>query len=715
MSRRMYHGLGNRRTTATASSAGQFRRGGRRRRSRARLLVVAATLSLPGFPVSLLAGQVAQASATPVSMSHCPSGMTEVTDGQFRVFACDDGPTAAADEQAALTDLGDLYLPETGLMGSPLPDFQVPHENGRIDVYLVTKGQAVTREGQTIDLAKLKALGAAPWDAISGTVSSGYIVALRPESLVAGQSMNSVLAHEFFHVLQYSHNTTLSCPKFWFLEASALWAEWWFAPATAGTMVYPYVTEFQAKPEVSLTDSANRKPYDDWLWPLFMQQQAGVGSIASAWTAMEDKTGCTALNAAINLQVPFHSSFGDFAVENFDYQLANTYTGVQAWPVNFGADYPDFTTAANPAAPAFPKNIPKHNSVTPGKSSYPLTATVPVNLPPLSAKYTKVSLVSEFPYFDQYLGGGGSVEFDFSGLSPSGNLDVTLLGADEQASGAATHNGVWERVDLTGGNTHAKICLSADGTKQDHPLTGEFYVIVANHSSGPSAAPITGSYTVSQRTACATALSGPLTIRTTTDDGYYHTQQSANITVNMANSPFENGGTGFGPWQVAPGGRWSEQYTRTYPCGDGTNETLSASGSGKVAGADINVDFVNNYMEPYSFKPYFASGLLSETAPATESGNCPDGVNSAFMAIGQGCPGTTVYFNGVYTSGDAGVNLTCSGKSKGNGITYTVKISGTLTATDPIVCGLWTSNCSIGSVPMTRSKPSKPVPSVPEG
>jgi hypothetical protein len=55
---------------------------------------------------------------------------------------------------------------------------------------------------QAIDLSKHKDLGQAPWDAISGKVSSRIVVALRPESLPKGDSFKSVLAHEFFHVLQ---------------------------------------------------------------------------------------------------------------------------------------------------------------------------------------------------------------------------------------------------------------------------------------------------------------------------------------------------------------------------------------------------------------------------------------------------------------------------------------------------------------------------------
>jgi hypothetical protein len=243
-------------------------------------------------------------------------------------------------------------------MGDPVPDNALPGEDGRIDFYLVTAGQTLSRGAytgaQVIDLSKHHDLGQAPWEEIKGTVSSGFAVVLRPESLPKGDSFKSVLAHELFHILQFAHNTTLSCPTFWFLEASAKWAEWYFVPDAARRMVYPWFRDFQDKPWVSLTDSKNRAPYSDWTWPLFMQQQVGPGSIAAAWTAMQDRTGCDDLNIAVNSVLPFNSSFGDFAVENFDYRLPNLITSKKAWPVNFKANYLRFRRVANPKAPAFP-------------------------------------------------------------------------------------------------------------------------------------------------------------------------------------------------------------------------------------------------------------------------------------------------------------------------------------------------------------------------
>jgi hypothetical protein len=686
----------------------------RRRRLSGRLALAAAALILLASPVPALASHGTMQGPPPAASAGfdpCPHAEIMRAYLHFRIFACNDGPSALVDIKTARAYLHSLWGPETELMGDPVPDHAEPKENGRIDFYLVTAGQTLSRGAytgdQAIDLSKHHDLGQAPWEEIKGTVSSGFAVVLRPESLPKGDSFKSVLAHELFHILQFAHNTTLSCDKFWFLEASAKWAEWYFVPQAAGHMVYPWFRDFQDKPQVSLTDSKNKAPYSDWAWPLFMQQQEGPGSIAAAWTAMQDKTGCDDLNTAVNSVLPFNSSFGDFAAENFDYRLPNLITGKKAWPVNFKANYPRFRRIANPKAPAFPQEPPRYESVALHQNHYPYTATVHVDLPPLSAQYRQIPLIQLYPY----LGGGGSVEFDFSGLSPAGNADVTLLAADGQRSGYAVNNGTWERIDLGGGDTHAKVCLSADGTKRDHPLKGAIYVIVGNHSSGPLAAPVTGSYTVSQRTACATALSGALAISQTFNEagGEIIIQQNANITIHMANSPFENLGNGFGAWQVAPGGSWSEQWKQTTICSDGPSEVTTAGGSGPFITSDINAGFVTTYLEPYQFRPTFGAYFLSEEEPTTQSGGCPSGAGNVPMTIGQGCPVSSVFFNGIYTAEKAGVNLKCSGTS--NSDFYTIKISGILTATDPIQCGLWTKSCPIGSSTITRAAQSSGWPS----
>jgi hypothetical protein len=193
-----------------------------------RAALAAAALVPLGVPVPAMAshGAVrARPAAGGAGLSPCKHGEIMRPYLDFRIFACNSGPSALADIKAARADLRSLWGPETELMGDPVPDNTEPKENGRIEFYLVTAGQKLSRGAytgtQAVDLSKDKALGEAPWEEVKGTVSSGFVVALRPESLPKGDSFKSVLAHELFHMLQFAHNTTLSCPKFWFLEASA--------------------------------------------------------------------------------------------------------------------------------------------------------------------------------------------------------------------------------------------------------------------------------------------------------------------------------------------------------------------------------------------------------------------------------------------------------------------------------------------------------------
>ncbi len=692
----------------------------RRRRRLARLPLVAVVLILLGLPVPALAGHDA-AGARPAHVaamfSGCPKGDLMRSYVHFRIFACNNGRSALSDIKAARADLNDLWRRETHLMGEPVPDHALPGEDGRIDFYLVTRHQVLTRgNDQPVDLAKLGkhgALGAAPWDAIKGTVSSGFVVALRPESLPKGDSFKSVLAHELFHVLQFAHNTTLSCPDFWFTEASATWAEWYFVPKAAGRMVYPWFSDFQSKPEVSLTDAKNRDSDGDWVWPLFMQQQAGGSPepIALAWKAMEGDHGCTALNADVNLEDSFSKDFGPFAVENFDYRLANSVTGNRSWPVNFGDNYLKFRTAFNPKAPAFPEETPTIGSPDNNRR-------VKVDLPPLSAQYTDIGAGIGCGHcgngVTSVIGSGGSVQLDFSGLSPSGHLWISLIASDwrPQGQGYASHNGIWQRIDLPAGDNQANICLNADATRVGlaadrplDPLLGEFYVILANTSSGPSAAPITGSYTVAYGP-CATAVSGTVTVNLTIDDGTAGdgvVHQDATLHMDLV--PY--GQTE--DWQSA-GGSWSEQYNSSIPCGDGTADTVTASGSGTpltgtvATGLPDDLPIANFYDDAYFSKPFLSYNLLvGETLHGTENGgSC--GTSGPVTVAGEiaevNCPANTsnlVGLVGRYTAHDAGVDFTCSA-SWTAGLHYAIAVSGKLTAANPILCGLWTQKCPIGTV-----------------
>jgi hypothetical protein len=194
-------------------------------------------------------------------LSKCPKGMTSQHDAHFYVWACNNGPGAALDESAALSLADSIYEPITSYLGGlPLPDSGGTAGGGspEIDIYLTGIGQVLHRENRpTSTKASIPSCaapagreGVAPWDPKTyrgpgKTESSGYIVISRPLLDKCANDFASVLAHEFFHVVTYRYNTVQTCPNFWFSEASASWAEWYFEPGSAAAEVYPYFAAFQ--------------------------------------------------------------------------------------------------------------------------------------------------------------------------------------------------------------------------------------------------------------------------------------------------------------------------------------------------------------------------------------------------------------------------------------------------------------------------------------
>jgi hypothetical protein len=645
-------------------------------------------------------GAAVQASAStpaPGKMSSCPQGMAREARVHFVVYACNGTAPATTKEQIATTldMLESLYGPMTAYMGkTPRPDPGNSAKDGpsRIDFYLLNSNQKLFRAGPCAsgcDLDGADGVTAPEATSLTSTASSAFVLidrGLFDSSLY----FKSALAHEFFHVLQDAYNDKFSCSHFWFSEASAVWAEWHFVPQAAKDAVYQYFGDYlQVDPSVSLTSSEG-DPYGKFVWPVFMQQHAEVGSIAAAWKAMDGKTGCAALNNAINAQLPFTDNFQAFAVENFDSELGNLHTGAVEWPADFGGagkpagpktDYPDFTDEYNPEAPPFPEHVPAFTTSTPDYSSYPWKTAGNVDLPPLSAQYIYVPAYA------------ASVELDFSGLSNVGDLDVNLIGAEESPFDALVNDGEWERVQVNGSS--ASICFDADLTDQSYGLpVDDVFVVLDNHDDSEA---ISGSYTVTARAACATQLSGTLKLNTTSDnDGdEIHRQATLNLILTMAGA-YPNF-----TWNAAKGSTWSENYNETEKNGD----TITASGGGPLNSGDLGEDNVtydpDAYQGAYSIPPSIGTDLLStESMQGTETTSAGPVSTTVSAAIGTGCPQAQYLndFQGSYTSQDAGVDFSCTDSISSGGVTDTNDMSGTLTATGPLTCGLWTpDNCSVGS------------------
>jgi hypothetical protein len=113
----------------------------------------------------------------------------------------------------------------------------------------------------------------------------------------------------------------------------------------------------------------------------------------------------------------------------------------------------------------------------------------------------------------------------------------------------------------------------------------------------------------------------------------------------------------------------------------------------------------NAYMTAYSVPPIIAlPALIGESASGTYTSPCGSGKTTVDLQVFSDCPlplpaGEGNHMNGKYTAGAKAIDFTCSATVTGSGGTETVTNSGSLTATDPIPCGLWTADCPISGPP----------------
>jgi hypothetical protein len=490
-------------------------------------------------------------------------------------------------------------------------------------------------------------------------------------------AFESDFVHEFFHLLQFRTNVGFcGSDEWWFTEASATWAESYFVPGTAPGEVYDrYVDGFKKDPSLSLTsmakdDSGSPHGYSSFIWPYFMQQEAGAASVADVWKQLKDVTTCAAMDEVVNNVFPFAAHFEDFAVRNLDSRLPNLTGGGSAWPQRFGPTYQDLH-------PDFPEVLPdlaapnkKNKLLSVPKSaiggSYPYRVSVPVKLPALSAQYNAFNFLP---------GAVGDVEFDFSGLS--GSPDVTVIGADNGS------HADFIRVPVTG--TSAHVCLTIDENAPAQSATlangGKMYVIVDNHST---TSPLKGSYQVTARADCASSVSGTLTDKTTLDltgtpsevDTYSDT---VHVLLKDARYGFDQKGT-----------TETSTFTRV-DTGDGCTYKASSKGSGPIP----NLTFVYAFNAPAAAHGPFFEDEGGVTEKGTYGGCGASGTFTGTSGAFQYCQtaGQSSYGN----AGESILTFKCSTTDTYSNGSESWIGNGTLQATDVDSCGLWTTGCSISA------------------
>ena len=404
----------------------------------------------------------------------------------FKVWACATGD-ATDDIDEVVATLDDVYpaMSDPAGMGPALPDAGTADDGGdpRIDVYLLDVVPTRVRGGaeKPVEGRTIAALSAD--DPFVGAKASSYLMIGRPR-LDERAGARRTLVHEVFHAQQYAHNyaitTVAPAAKPWFFEATAAWAEWEFFRSASPLVHGDYFTSgFRTAPELPLelpslpAGSAAQMLHPTWayLWPFFMQQEAGgdAAPVFDTWKAAAGATTWDEFHTAIDGQLPFATAFRDFAVRNL-----NTDLGPSIGPLYRDLD-PEFPTGTMPTMNT------DFALTEAGTVVLPIGGPEADGLPSLSTQYDQVLVSTQ--------ANARTLTLDFTAV-PTG-IDVTVV----TMGGDAT----WTRHDLAPADT--LVFDFADPAE----VVQQFFVILDNHErepdwDKPGGALLGGSYSITVAT-----------------------------------------------------------------------------------------------------------------------------------------------------------------------------------------------------------------------
>jgi hypothetical protein len=590
-------------------------------------------------PTGLTAAQgkrmAALGGARPLAAADCPAG-SGATATQWRSAASAANPLrvwiqcssdAASDDDtlSAVVEIADqVYQEETGYMGPPKADAGGDANGGdtRIDIYLADLTQSVQRGGQTYQIPSNAV--AATWIAPPKTngTSSGFML-VNPATLGTG-SFDSSVVHEFFHVLQFAYNATVSFEggnEWWYVEASAKWAETKWASATDGQEVHYLFSDWRngsdslhkSVPGAVARDTGTE--YMSYIWPFFAEHVLGAGTVQASWNAVIGATAHDQANHRLDQVFDFKSNFREFAYRNANGVEVDDAKRYHAWDDQF----PDL------APPAGTQVI--HGTVDAGQT-YHDTATVKA----LRAFYF-------WYYFTQATKPVHLVTVDVSGVQAAADADFDSLEKHADGSG-------WKRVDRRG-QTKWQYCFDKPDKKLD-----VLAVVLANHQLDLNV-PVSGEVVLDTQGACD-SWSGTATADA---PGGYTITASVTYDLDPAALP------GAPPTYLPRG---TVTYAVPNPDASGCTTTVSPSTHDVVPQEGLlRIDFSTT---PPTY------GISGTTVwPATYTKTCPDGSTGSVEA---GAGGTWVF--------DLSVPMQPDGTIKGNvsvaggALTYTYSFTRTL-------------------------------------
>ena len=476
----------------------------------------------------------------------------------------------------------ELWGPMTALMGQPLPDGGGPLRGGSndIDIYILYNNQTANRAG-TSPFSSSSAV--APTSNHGQLASSGYI--LIPRGWLRNASnFKSVLAHEFFHVLQHAHNYRVhfSGPvEWWFTEASADWAAVNFVPEHSAQLHdYNFRRYFQES-ELSLNlrepvgSSNHRFLYASYIWPFFMEMEGGPGLIGDAWELIEEAgPSQDSADQKVDGIFSFDLNFKEFAVRNLNRELKDG-DPVKPRYLTFDSTFPD------------------------GKMPYPVSDVFldedtgwseSHDLPGLKAHYSRIQF-------------GDEVEKVEIRVTPAADVDLELL---------ILENGRWRREDHSG----EPLVTLCD--------VDEVYTIASNtnYAYGNFVDYTLSVEALSQPCSCAAfsipSFSGEVTYN------YHHfaTNASYDYTLNqhaeasVVLTYHDAGGTGMALWGLPTGtATISDVEVSKHPSGSSTTRTISGSGmmlTDEFQGRPVSNVMLNMESSRCTYNLIFRAGLQGD-------------------------------------------------------------------------------------------------------
>ena len=393
------------------------------------------------------------------------------------VYACGlTKDTVNGDLNAVVSIVQRLWPKMTGAvpqgMGLPIEDTGVAaHEaDGKLDIYLLDPLARCRPRGDACDeiTGVAVAITVPETDACK---ESGPPKQACPAYMLLGRErlaeaeLPGDFAHEFFHVLQFAHNGSIS--RSWYLDATATWAEWQYVVRSGDwTQAERDATRdnltslFDAYQDRSLSllrsdpdpESENRWEYEAWLWPLFQSVRSSPTAIPTTWSALEGAKDLAAADRIIDGDVSFTSDFHEFAVWNAqpaDYTSGST-TGLEAvsWQTKPNLGWVPLTAHKLKAAGV---------TIGIGKQLYP------TGIEQLAAQYDTFRVTDEKVR---------QVTIDISKVRHADTADLDVLAQLEP--GAGQDEGPWRRFTATDG----RVTLCRDDPAQRVAI---LEVVISNH------------------------------------------------------------------------------------------------------------------------------------------------------------------------------------------------------------------------------------------